>query len=120
MSKAFSAVSSRTRAVAPWKPVWSWSPTPPQRWPGGWPAPRPHGSPAGRCRPGSRHSPFEVSITEAEIVDLRERLRRTRWPEREPVDDWSRGLPLAHARELCRHWAEGCDFGFAEWLNVLP
>ncbi len=42
---------------------------------------------------------FEVSITEAEIADLRERLRRTRWPEREPVDDWSRGLPLAYALE---------------------
>jgi hypothetical protein len=39
--------------------------------------------------------PFEVSITEAGIADLRERLRRTRWPEPEPVDDWSQGLPLA-------------------------
>jgi hypothetical protein len=46
--------------------------------------------------------PFEVSITEAEIADLRERLRRTRWPEPEPVDDWSQGLPLAYAQELCR------------------
>jgi hypothetical protein len=36
--------------------------------------------------------PFEVSITEAEIADLRERLRRTRWPEPEPVDDWSQGF----------------------------
>ena len=44
--------------------------------------------------------PFEVSITEAEIADLRERLRRTRWPEPEPVDDWSQGLPLAYAQEL--------------------
>ena len=46
--------------------------------------------------------PFEVSIAEAEIADLRERLRRTRWPEPEPVDDWSQGLPLAYAQELCR------------------
>jgi hypothetical protein len=50
--------------------------------------------------------PFEVSITEAEIADLRERLRRTRWPEPEPVDDWSQGLPLAYAQELCRSWTE--------------
>jgi hypothetical protein len=64
--------------------------------------------------------PFEVSITEAEIADLRERLRRTRWPEREPVDDWSQGLPLAYAQELCRSWAEDYDFGFAERLNVFP
>ena len=33
--------------------------------------------------------PFEVSITEAETAYLRERLRRTRWPEPKPVDDWS-------------------------------
>src|SRR5579875_1300359 len=64
--------------------------------------------------------PFEVSITEAEIADLRERLRRTRWPEREPVDDWSQGLPLAYAQELCRSWAEDYDFGFAERLTVSP
>lgn len=49
--------------------------------------------------------PFEVSITEAEIADLRARLRRARWPEREPVDDWSQGLPLVYAQELCRSWA---------------
>jgi len=64
--------------------------------------------------------PFEVSITEAEIADLRERLRRTRWPEAEPVDDWSQGLPLAYAQELCRTWAEDYDFGFAKRLNVFP
>jgi hypothetical protein len=64
--------------------------------------------------------PFQVSITEAEIADLRERLRRTRWPEREPVDDWSQGLPLAYAQELCRSWAEDYDFGFADRLNVFP
>ncbi|MEA2146100.1 MAG: hypothetical protein QOG59_1687 [Solirubrobacteraceae bacterium] len=60
--------------------------------------------------------PFEVSITEAEIADLHERLRRTRWPEPEPVDDWSQGLPLAYAQELCRSWTEDYDFGFAERL----
>ena len=65
-------------------------------------------------------TPFEASITEAEITDLRERLRRTRWPEPEPVDDWSQGLPLAYAQELCRSWAEDYDFGFAKRLNAFP
>jgi pimeloyl-ACP methyl ester carboxylesterase len=64
--------------------------------------------------------PFEVSITDAEIADLRERLRRTRWPEPEPVDDWSQGLPLAYAQELCRSWAEEYDFGFAQRVNRFP
>jgi signal transduction histidine kinase len=32
------------------------------------------------------------------------------------VDDWSQGLPLAYAQELCRSWTEDYDFGFAERL----
>jgi len=47
-------------------------------------------------------------------------LRRTRWPEPEPVDDWSQGLPLTYAQELCRSWAEDYDFGFAARLNAFP
>ncbi len=64
--------------------------------------------------------PFVVRITDAEITDLRGRLRRTRWPEPETVDDWSQGVPLAYARELCRHWAEDYDFGFADRVNAFP
>jgi pimeloyl-ACP methyl ester carboxylesterase len=64
--------------------------------------------------------PFEVRITDAEIADLRERLGRTRWPEPEPVTDWSQGLPLAYAQELCRSWAEDYDFGFVKRLNAFP
>lgn len=63
---------------------------------------------------------FEVTVTDAEIADLRDRLRRTRWPEREPVADRSQGLPLAEAQELCRSWAEDYDFGFAERVNAFP
>ena len=62
--------------------------------------------------------PFEVSITEAEIADLRERLRRTRWPEPEPVDDWSQGLPLAYAQELCCSWTEDYDFSQVDALGA--
>ncbi|PKV97344.1 pimeloyl-ACP methyl ester carboxylesterase [Amycolatopsis echigonensis] len=64
--------------------------------------------------------PFKVSVSEAEIADLRDRLRRTRWPEPEPVPDWSQGVPLAYAQELCRSWAEDYDFGFADRVNAFP
>ncbi|MCX5387458.1 epoxide hydrolase family protein [Streptomyces sp. NBC_00083] len=64
--------------------------------------------------------PFEVSVSEGEIADLRARLSRTRWPDPEPVDDWSQGVPLAYAKELCRSWAEDYDFGFAARLNRFP
>ncbi|MGW4058670.1 epoxide hydrolase family protein [Amycolatopsis sp. NPDC004747] len=64
--------------------------------------------------------PFLVALDEGDVADLRERLRRTRWPEAETVDDWSQGVPLAYVRELCRDWGEEYDFGFARRLNAFP
>lgn len=59
-------------------------------------------------------TPFRVTISQAAVADLRDRLRRTRWPERETVADWSQGTPLGYARELCGHWLERYDFAAAE------
>jgi len=64
--------------------------------------------------------PFQVPLDEGDVADLRERLRRTRWPEAETVGDWSQGVPLAYVRELCRDWGEEYDFGFARRLNAFP
>jgi pimeloyl-ACP methyl ester carboxylesterase len=65
--------------------------------------------------------PFTVQVPEADLTDLRERLRRTRWPEPETVTDWSQGLPLAYARELAGYWAEDYDWRATEArLNTLP
>jgi len=49
--------------------------------------------------------PFRVEVSGAAIDDLRERLARTRWPEKEPVEDWSMGIPLAYVQRLARYWA---------------
>jgi pimeloyl-ACP methyl ester carboxylesterase len=54
--------------------------------------------------------PFVPEVAVEVLEDLRHRLRRTRWPEAEPVDDWSQGVPLAELRELCRYWAEEYDW----------
>jgi pimeloyl-ACP methyl ester carboxylesterase len=54
--------------------------------------------------------PFRIAIPDDELIDLRERLRRTRWPERECVDDWSQGIPLAYTRDLAAYWADGYDW----------
>ncbi len=65
--------------------------------------------------------PFRIDVPEAELADLRERLARTRWPEAEPVDDWSQGIPLAYTRDLCRYWAEQYDWRATEAaLNRHP
>jgi epoxide hydrolase len=64
---------------------------------------------------------FRIEIPEAELRDLRERLRRTRWPEAEAVDDWSQGVPLAYMHELCRYWADQYDWRQTEArLNSRP
>ena len=36
---------------------------------------------------------FRIAITDDQLEDLKRRLRETRWPERECVDDWTQGLP---------------------------
>jgi pimeloyl-ACP methyl ester carboxylesterase len=66
-------------------------------------------------------TPFRIDIPEADIDDLRDRLRRTRWPEPETVDDWSQGTPVAYARELCKYWVEYYDWYAAQArLNRFP
>jgi epoxide hydrolase len=66
-------------------------------------------------------TPFRIEIPEADLSDLRERLGRTRWPERETVEDWSQGVPLAYLRELCGYWAREYDWRVTEArLNTLP
>jgi hypothetical protein len=42
---------------------------------------------------------FRIDIPDADLDDLRQRLRQTRWPEPETVDDWSQGIPLAYVRQ---------------------
>ncbi len=66
-------------------------------------------------------TPFRIAVPDAELADLRERLRRTRWPEPATVDGWAQGVPVDYLRELCRHWAEDYDWRATEArLNALP
>ena len=64
---------------------------------------------------------FRIDVPQSELDDLRDRLRRSRWPERETVDDWSQGVPLAYLQEVCRYWAEDYDWRDREArLNRFP
>ncbi|RKR75949.1 epoxide hydrolase family protein [Frondihabitans australicus] len=65
--------------------------------------------------------PFTVAIPDADLDDLRECLARTRWPDRETVDDWSQGVRLDAARALVDHWQHGYDWRrFERELNGHP
>jgi pimeloyl-ACP methyl ester carboxylesterase len=70
---------------------------------------------------GDEIIPFRIEATDDELEDLKRRLRATRWPNAEVVDDWSQGVPLAYAREVCAYWADGYDWRTREArLNALP
>ena len=60
--------------------------------------------------------PYHISVGDNVLDDLRSRLRRTRWPEAELVDDWSQGVPLGWIRAVCDYWAEQYDWRRREAL----
>ena len=65
--------------------------------------------------------PFRIAASDAELDDLRRRLRATRWPEREAVDDWSQGIPLGYVQDVCAYWSEKYDWRARETrLNRFP
>ncbi len=68
-----------------------------------------------------RLSPYRVRIPQADLDDLRDRLRRTRWAPELPGTGWERGVPTGYLRDLASHWADGFDWrAQEEALNLLP
>lgn len=57
---------------------------------------------------GDKIEPLTLDVPQALLDDLRERLVRTRWPERETAA--GQGVPLAVAREICSYWAQNYDW----------
>ena len=55
-------------------------------------------------------APFRIAATDEQLADLKRRLLATRWPDKEPVADWSQGMPLAYTQELCEYWATQYDW----------
>ena len=65
--------------------------------------------------------PFKVNVPEQALVDLRQRIAATRWPDRETVPDRSQGVQLEKLQALVRYWGTGYDWRKAEAkLNALP
>ena len=54
--------------------------------------------------------PFVLKIEESQLQELRQRLEWTRWPDREVVDDWSQGVPLARVQALVEYWCTRYDW----------
>src|SRR4029078_13126976 len=65
--------------------------------------------------------PFRVNIPEAELTELRRRIKATRLPEKETAADFSQAVTLAFIHALERYWATDYDWRKVEArLNAWP
>jgi pimeloyl-ACP methyl ester carboxylesterase len=65
--------------------------------------------------------PFQVTVPEEQLLDLRRRLTETRWAEPATVRDWSQGVPLDDLQALCSYWQSHYDWRATERrLNRWP
>src|SRR5436190_726552 len=65
--------------------------------------------------------PFQFHASDEDLVELRQRIKATRWPEKEPVADFSQGVPLATMPQLARYWTTQYDWRKVEAkLNSYP
>ena len=65
--------------------------------------------------------PLRVHVPESQLVELRRRIKATRWPERETVTDASQGVQLATMQKLARYWETSYDWRKVEArINAQP
>jgi hypothetical protein len=65
--------------------------------------------------------PFQIDVPDSELAELRRRIIATRFPEKETVNDFSQGVPLATVQKLAKYWAEEYDWRNVEArLNAVP
>ena len=54
--------------------------------------------------------PFHYKASEMDLADMKRRIKSTRWPEKETVDDDTQGVQLATMQALAKYWAENYDW----------
>lgn len=66
-------------------------------------------------------TPFRLSLPQAAIDDLRDRLGTARLPETETAQGWDQGAPLEPTAALLAYWRDGYDMRRLETrLNAVP
>ena len=58
--------------------------------------------------------PFSFRASDEALADLKQRIRATRWPGEELVNDASQGVQLATMQKLADYWSEQYDWRRAE------
>jgi pimeloyl-ACP methyl ester carboxylesterase len=65
--------------------------------------------------------PFHVKVSDAAMTDLRKRIKDTRWPDKETVNDPTQGVQLATMQKLAQYWGTNYNWRKVEAkLNALP
>jgi pimeloyl-ACP methyl ester carboxylesterase len=65
--------------------------------------------------------PYDINVPEDALADLRQRIKATRWPDKETVSDQSQGVQLATLQKLARYWSTDYDWRKCEAkLKALP
>jgi len=65
--------------------------------------------------------PFRVNFPDADLTDLNRRIKATRWPNKETVDDDTQGVQLATMQSLARYWSTDYDWRKCEArINSFP
>ena len=65
--------------------------------------------------------PFHFTAPEVDIIDLRRRIKATKWPESETVADHSQGVRLVTVQRIAHYWATNYDWRRCEAkLGALP
>src|SRR5262249_8481798 len=54
--------------------------------------------------------PFTIAVNEALLSDLRDRIKRTRWPDHMARSGWDYGVDPEYLRSLLATWADGFDW----------
>ena len=54
-------------------------------------------------------APFQIQVAEEVLMDLRQRLARTRWPDSLPDAGWDYGTNLAYLQQFVAYWQQSED-----------
>src|ERR1700686_4580255 len=57
---------------------------------------------------------FQITTPESDLLDLKARLSRTRWPGEVSNSEWTQGTNLSYLKELVTYWEKQFDWRLQE------
>lgn len=64
---------------------------------------------------------FNINVAQSELEDLKERIRKVRWPDELENSEWQFGTSLSYIKELSKYWEQEFDWRKVEKkVNSYP